>query len=97
MFKDVTSTQWLLLFTSATLYPSNFASLDRGDITLKMPAYDVTVAALPMFHQFGILMFLTHALTMGFKLIVMARFELNLYLKYVEVHRVSGCLLHLII
>lgn len=73
---------------SADLHPSNFASLDCGDITLTTPADDITIAVLPMFHQYGILMYFTNALAMGYKLVVMAKYDVRLYLKLVDVHRV---------
>jgi acyl-CoA synthetase (AMP-forming)/AMP-acid ligase II len=80
------------VFASADLHPSNFALPDSGYVTLTTPVDDVTVAVLPMFHQYGILMYFTHALAIGNKLVVLAKYDVKLYLKLVAVHRVSAFL-----
>ena len=73
---------------SSAIYPSNFCSLINGDVTLSRPLDHVTIAALPMFHSYGILMYFAHALTVGFKMVVMIKFNLDEYVRLVEQYAV---------
>lgn len=49
---------------------------------------EVTVTAISMAHMFGINMLVTHALVLGFRLIVMKKFDVKKYLLLVEKHKV---------
>jgi acyl-CoA synthetase (AMP-forming)/AMP-acid ligase II len=64
--------------------PSTVGSLG----TVATPAEEVTVTAISMAHMFGINMLLTHSLLLGFRLIVMKKFDVKNYLLLVEKHRV---------
>jgi len=70
------------------MYPSNVCVLLNGEVSLTQQVEDVTIAAMPMFHAYGIVMYFTHALTVGFKLVVVKKFELAGYLRLVEQYTV---------
>jgi acyl-CoA synthetase (AMP-forming)/AMP-acid ligase II len=52
------------------------------------PVDEVTVAVLPLFHIYAIEMYLTHALTAGFKLVTMPRFDRDEFLAIVNRYKV---------
>ena len=65
------------------MYPSSgFSSTSSGNVvSASATAVDeVTIALMPMFHQYGILTYIAHHLTLGFKLIIMNKFDVELYL-----------------
>lgn len=54
---------------------------------------EVTITALSMAHMFGINMYLAHTLPLGFKLIIMKKFEVKNYLYLIEKYQVIDILL----
>jgi len=59
-----------------------------GDVSITSPVDEVTLAVLPLYHIYAIEMYATHALTAGFQVITMQRFNREQFLRLVELHKV---------
>ena len=76
-------------FCSATYCEPYLRSMTSGDVSITSPVDEVTVAVLPLFHIYAIEMYITHALTAGFRIITMCRFNREKFLQLVECHKVK--------
>jgi acyl-CoA synthetase (AMP-forming)/AMP-acid ligase II/NAD(P)-dependent dehydrogenase (short-subunit alcohol dehydrogenase family) len=65
------------------------ASLCQTRLVAPLTEEDVVIAALPLFHIFGLQMTLNLALQAGATVVIMARFELEGFLRAVQEHRVT--------
>jgi acyl-CoA synthetase (AMP-forming)/AMP-acid ligase II len=65
------------------------ATLALGEQAMALSADDVSLAALPFFHVFGLHVILNFALQAGATVVAMARFELRQFLRSIERYRVT--------
>ena len=65
------------------------ASLDQTRLVHKVTADDVVVAALPLFHIFGLQISMNLALLEGATVVILPRFEIGGFLRAVEDHRAT--------
>jgi len=73
---------------SALLYGASCEVDYDDDETLTSNADDVTLVALPMSHQFGIVSTLCQSLTLGHQVVVMAQFCPTQYVRLVSKYNV---------
>lgn len=75
---------------SALNHSKYFRSIQSRDVSLKPTSpNEVTLAVLPLFHAFGIEMYLTHALTSGFTVITMSRYNRHQLVRLVHDYKVG--------
>ncbi len=65
------------------------ASLDQTRLVHKVTADDVVVAALPLFHIFGLQISMNLALLEGATVVILPRFEIGAFLRAVQDHRAT--------